>query len=43
MINAYGMNDYGIPIIGTMNDIDATTKKILEIGMIDIINQRMRL
>ena len=29
MINAYGMNDYGIPIIGTMNDIDATTKEDL--------------
>ena len=30
MINAFGMNKYGIPIIGTMQDIEDTTKKDLE-------------
>ena len=30
MINAFGMNRYGIPIIGTMQDIEDTTKKDLE-------------
>ncbi|GIR42181.1 MAG: hypothetical protein CM15mP53_00970 [Ectothiorhodospiraceae bacterium] len=30
MINAFGMNRYGIPIIGTMQDIEETTKKDLE-------------
>ena len=30
MINAFGMNDYGIPIIGTMSDIENTTKKDLQ-------------
>ena len=29
MINAFGMNKYGIPIIGTMQDIEDTTKKDL--------------
>ena len=30
MINAFGMNRYGIPIIGTMQNIEDTTKKDLE-------------
>ena len=30
MINAFGMNNYGIPIIGTMEDIENTTKKDLQ-------------
>ena len=30
MLNAYGMNNYGIPIIGTMDDIDSITKTDLE-------------
>ncbi len=30
MINAFGMNNYGIPIIGTMDDIEGTTKRDLE-------------
>ena len=30
MINAFGMNNYGIPIIGTMSDIENTTKKDLQ-------------
>ena len=30
MINAFGMNNYGIPIIGTMGDIENTTKKDLQ-------------
>ena len=30
MINAFGMNNYGIPIIGTMQDIEDTTKEDLQ-------------
>ena len=30
MLNAYGMNDYGIPIIGTMEDINSITKEDLQ-------------
>ena len=30
MINAYGMNNYGIPIIGTMDDINSITKEDLQ-------------
>ncbi len=30
MLNAYGMNNYGIPIIGTMDDIGSITKKDLK-------------
>tara|TARA_Y100000768_G_scaffold388878_1_gene388175 strand:+ start:114 stop:1442 length:1329 start_codon:yes stop_codon:yes gene_type:complete len=30
MLNAYGMNNYGIPIIGTMNDIGSITKSDLK-------------
>ena len=30
MINAFGMNNYGIPIIGTMEDIENTTKRDLQ-------------
>ncbi len=30
MLNAFGMNQYGIPIIGTMNDIKNITKKDLQ-------------
>ncbi len=30
MVNAFGMNNYGIPIIGTMNDIENTSKKDLQ-------------
>ena len=30
MINAFGMNNYGIPIIGTMQDIEGTTKEDLQ-------------
>jgi len=30
MLNAYGMNNYGIPIIGTMEDIGSITKSDLE-------------
>ena len=30
MVNAFGMNNYGIPIIGTMRDIENTTKKDLQ-------------
>ena len=30
MLNAYGMNNYGIPIIGTMEDIGNVTKKELQ-------------
>lgn len=31
MINAYGMNEYGIPIIGTMENLNSITKNDLEI------------
>lgn len=31
MINAYGMNEYGIPIIGTMENLESITKKDLEV------------
>ena len=31
MINAYGMNEYGIPIIGTMENLESITNKDLEV------------